>query len=152
MYRVMLILSIDYAKPNQWTLHPTVMEMYGQKKVYFVYSNAPSQPCHSTRLSMMSADHQACVWEHSHCSLQVEYQTPRSTWKIESVPVNSLHPALPRKDRDAVIINCTSPSLGRVVTVKKFVRENRVNVGAQVTDGVDIWSVRLDEITRVEDY
>lgn len=68
------------------------------------------------------------------------------------MPVSALHPALPHKGKRAIFINSQSPLFGRVVTIKKIVRDGGQTVGAEVEDGSEKWTVSREDLTSFDDY
>lgn len=84
--------------------------------------------------------------------MQVRYQTARQTWCTDNVPIHSLYALVPKKGGRAVLINCKSPTVGHVVIVIKFIKENGVTVAALVEDGVEKRRENLEDMTMVDEY
>ena len=82
----------------------------------------------------------------------VVYKNPRGKFEKEYVPVSALDPAQPHKGKRAVLIDSQSLSFGRLVSIKKLVRDDGKTTGAEVVDGSEKWTVSRTDLTVFDDY
>lgn len=117
------MLGSDYVRPGMWLIHPAVLSLCEQYRIYFKKRGGKYKNWTDPG-SAQSIDHSECirVKRHGYCriSAQITNAHNTSSQNFESVGVREIVPQLPMKGKEALVIDTNSSLFGKVVKMERF--------------------------------